>query len=60
MTHMKSKSGRLKAAHQDGDEGTLEPKALGQGEALDVEALAVDGEDRLPRLGVRRITRAHA
>lgn len=52
MTHMKSKSARLKAAHQGGDKGTLEPKALGQDEPLDVEVLAVDGEDRLPRLGV--------
>ena len=45
MTHMKSKSGRLKASHQGGDEGALKPKALGQDEPLNVEALAVDGED---------------
>ncbi len=45
MTHMKSKSGRLKVAHQGGDEGTLNPAALGQDEVPDLEVLAVDGED---------------
>ena len=45
MTHMKSKSARLKVAHHGEDEGTLEPKTLGQDEVPDLEVLAVDGED---------------
>lgn len=45
MTHMKSKSARLKAVHRGEDERTLNPAALVQDEVPDLEALAVDGED---------------